>query len=128
MFTVPLPGSLGELEDSWREIGDSYGHVNQFCEMDEWRRIVQSALKELGVQQAETRIVTEQREFVRWFESPREALRSLKGVGANKVTSGARPGLTGKSQFLAMLQAYERRRSENGIPMTYQVMRLTVDL
>lgn len=118
-FTVPAPGSLKELQRSWQQTGDAYQHINLFNSKQEWQAMGQIALQQLGLK-AEWDV--QQREFVRWFESPRAALQSLRGVGANRVTAGGRQGLTGKAQFKAMLHAYEAQRQTQGIPMTYQVL------
>ena len=93
-------------------------HVNQFDELRVWeRRLMQVFGGE---------VLCEEREFVRWFESPKHALRSLKGVGANRVKSGARSGLTGKKKSLAMLREYERFRTEKGVPLTYRILKASI--
>ena len=124
-FTVPAPGSLLELSQSWQSAGDSHQHINHFHSAEQWRDFSVSALRQLAVK---GQIEWQQREFVRWFESPRAAIQSLRMVGANRVTSGAKPGLTGKSQYQSMLRAYESRRREQGIPMTYQVLKVEIVL
>lgn len=120
LLTVPLPGSLLELEQSWRKVGDSYRHINAFVGLADWRVWADGA--------GAGEVVCEQREFVRWFGSPAEALRSLRGVGANRVTSGYRLGLTGRRRFAAMLSAYEELRQADGVPLTYQILRMSVRL
>ncbi len=124
-FSVPAPGSLTELSCSWESAGDSHQHINQFNSAEEWRDFSLSALQKSGMQGV---VDIQQREFVRWFESPRAAIQSLRNVGANRVTAGARQGLTGKSQYKAMLRAYESQRQEQGIAMTYQVLKVKIVL
>ena len=70
------------------------------------------------------KVETEVHEWVRWFDSPKGALRSLKHVGANKVVSGAKQGLTGKSAYASMLLSYERMRQDKGIPLTYRILKV----
>gem|GEM_PF-5641441 len=124
-FSVPAPGSLQELSQSWERVGDADQHINKFNSAAQWRRFSLSALQQLGVQGD---VLLEQRELVRWFDSPRLAIQSLRDVGANRVTSGAKQGLTGKSRFAAMLKAYESLRTEQGIPMTYQLLKVQIAL
>ena len=124
-FSVPALGSLQELSQSWKCSDDTYQHVNTFNCAREWREISLSALRQLNLK---SEVQLEQREFVRWFATPYLAIKSLRDVGANFVTTGANQGLTGKTCFAAMLRAYEALRQEQGIPMTYQVLRLKISL
>lgn len=124
-FSVPAPGSLQELSQSWTLAGDADQHINKFSSAAEWQAASLSALQQLGLQ---GRLQCQQREFMRWFDSPRAALQSLRDVGANRVTAGAKRGLTGKSRFAAMLKAYEAMRQDQGIPMTYQVLKVKISL
>ncbi len=124
-FTVPAPGSLHELAASWRAAGDAHRHVNTFYSARQWDDFSQAALARSSLR---GEVHLQQREFVRWFASPRAALQSLRGVGANRVTAGARPGLTGKQQFANMLQQWERLRQREGIPLSYQLLCVQIDV
>jgi len=114
VFTVPLPGSLKEIEQSWADTGDTSSHINSFLSSEEWRQKAKKAGFEVSI---------EQQPFIRWFEHPRDALMSLKQVGANKVMEGGAPGLTGVGRYRKMLANYEKRRQKQGIPLTYELMR-----
>lgn len=122
VLTVPLPGSLVELERSWRQQGDVHRHINQFDSLLDWQRRVQAVFGMAVDAQLE------QQRFVRWFDTPSLAVRSLKGVGANRVTQGARAGLTGKQAYADMLKNYESLRCAEGIPLTYEILRLKIAL
>lgn len=115
-FTVPVPGALIELEQSWKATGDTHSHINTFVDAESWKNMLQSIGFEF--------IAIDQQRFVRWFESPKAAICSLRSVGANRVTQGAKRGLTGKTQFAAMLKEYEIFRQAQGIPMSYEVVRV----
>ncbi len=53
-------------------------------------------------------------------------MRSIKGIGARNLNSGRANGLTGKQRLAAMQQAYETLRTEQGLPLSWQVLMITV--
>jgi malonyl-CoA O-methyltransferase len=73
-------------------------------------------------------VVLAEREWMRWFDSPINAVRSLKRVGANKVVSGAKTGLTGKHAYKQMLAQYENMREDQGIPLSYRILKAKMQL
>ena len=51
-----------------------------------------------------------------------ELLRDLKVIGAHNVTAGRRRGLTGKGALARLSAAYERFRTDDRLPATYEVV------
>lgn len=118
-FTVPLPGSLAEIEASWHAAGSEAEHINEFDGSALWR-------ERLNAVAPGCEVVCEEREFVRWFETPADAMRSIKQVGAQRVLApGRRRGLMSKTLLSAALAAYESRRTSRGIPLSYRLLKLT---
>jgi len=56
------------------------------------------------------------------YDTPKQLMLDLKGMGAHNVNKGRRKGLTGIHAFKSMLLAYERLRVTEGIPATYEAV------
>jgi malonyl-CoA O-methyltransferase len=61
-------------------------------------------------------------DIVMYYESPKELMLSLKGMGAHNINQGRNRGLTGVTAYKTMLNDYERLRSKKGIPATFQAV------
>ncbi|WP_353572638.1 malonyl-ACP O-methyltransferase BioC [Candidatus Albibeggiatoa sp. nov. BB20] len=113
LFSTLGPDTLNELRQSWAAI-DEYSHVNFFLDMhDLGDALYQSGLKNPVMD-------------VDWlnfkYDSVQDIMRGLKAIGAHNMTSQRPQGLMGKQKFKNMLQAYETRRTEKGLPVTYEVV------
>lgn len=109
------PNTLRELRWAWAQV-DDYQHVNEFVSEETLQQSIMPTFASLDWH----------RELVELkFASVGEILRSLKQLGASNHNSGARHGLTTKSQLKAMQQAYESLRDEQGqLTVTYEVFYL----
>ncbi|MEJ6473841.1 methyltransferase domain-containing protein [Pseudoalteromonas piscicida] len=106
-----LDGSLAQINTAWQAI-DECGHVNAFYTLAQLRDFAA---------QAGFKVIWEQEEIlVDSYDSPLEALRSVKKIGANDVkTTAKRQGLLGKSAYARLLQHYPQ--SERGFDVSYNV-------
>ena len=110
-----LPGTLCELEQSWAEV-DNKVHINQFAE----KSTLISAIKSSGLTLTATHEYCEKM----FYPDLRAVFDSIKGVGAHHNDGEA--GLTGRRSLLKLKQAYENQRTAEGLPVSYQVLILSV--
>lgn len=61
---------------------------------------------------------------IAYFDTLRELLRSVKTVGANQLGADRRTGLLSRQSFARAEAAYESRRTDRGLPLTYDVIEL----
>ena len=113
-----LQGSLRELASSWQVV-DGKPHVNRFLSKAQ----VELALGQAGIAHYHLEIKTHRL----YFSDPRSVLSELKGIGANHLHSAdaKEKGLAGVKLLKAMFTQYEQLRTEQGIPVTYQVCYLS---
>ena len=109
-LSVPLRGTLTELQASWAQV-DGGEHVNQLPDMRQWCQAASGASLAVTHQQQLTMTVH--------YPDARAVARSLKETGAN-VVRGRRPGLVAPARFRAMEAAYEQLREEQGLPLSWQ--------
>lgn len=109
-LSVPLAGTLAELQKSWADV-DGSGHVNALPALKQWCDAGEGAGLTLSHQHALTL-----REF---YPDVRAVARGLKQTGANVVRDRA-AGLVSPTRYRAMEQAYESLREEDGLPLTWQ--------
>ncbi|MDD0845276.1 malonyl-ACP O-methyltransferase BioC [Pseudomonas sp. Gutcm_11s] len=112
-FSSLCVGSLQELRDSWQAV-DGFVHVNRFRRFEDY----QALCAESGLQV----LTLERRAKTLHFADLRELSRSLKDLGAHNLNPGRPGGLTGPARIRALMEAYEQRRTERGLPLTYQVV------
>jgi len=118
LFSTFGPSTLFELKESWRE-ADKAVHVNSFVGEDVIRQNLQLAgFKNISILSDD---------IVKYYESPKQLMLDLKGMGAHNMNQGRRLGLTGVQAFKAMLNAYEALRTEQGIPATFQAIYVYAD-
>ena len=112
-FTSLCVGTLQELRDSWQTV-DGLVHVNRFRPMNEYQRLCEgSSLRVLQLErQAE----------VLHFADLRQLTGELKALGAHNLNPGRPGGLTGRARIRALMDAYENKREQQGLPATYQVV------
>jgi malonyl-CoA O-methyltransferase len=112
-FTSLCQGSLAELRDSWRQV-DGFVHVNRFRALEAYQALCDaSGLRVLGL---------ERQPEVEHFANLRTLTGDLKTLGAHNLNPGRPDGLTGRARIQALTAAYESLRTEQGLPLTYQVV------
>ncbi|MEW5008126.1 malonyl-[acyl-carrier protein] O-methyltransferase BioC [Cycloclasticus sp. 46_83_sub15_T18] len=105
--------TLYELKDAWAE-ADNVVHVNSFFDADSIRQYLMAAgFKDVSVLSED---------IVMYYETPKQLMMDLKGMGAHNINPGRNHGLTGVSAFKKMLAGYEGLRTEQGIPATFQAL------
>ena len=112
-FTLPVEGTLAELKDGWYQADPDNTHVNDFYERDQ----IVSAARQAGFQRVSVRVITRQ-EF---YPDVKSITHALKAMGAHNVTEGRARHVTGKQKIKALMAAYEAYRTEQGLPLTWQV-------
>lgn len=111
LLAMMVQGSLQELHRCWQAVGQP-AHVNHFLSLE----TLEQAAKQVGLTwQVQTRL------YQTWHTSLRDALHSIKDIGAGVVLNPTRSPLS-----KAVIQAVERRYFENYqqqglVPVSYQV-------
>ena len=112
-FTTFGPDTLQELRASWAEV-DGHSHTNAFVDMhDIGDALVQAGLAE-PVMDMEMLTLT-------YRELP-TLVREIKELGAHNVTAGRARSLTGRARWRTFEQAYETRRQDGVLPLSYEVI------
>lgn len=114
MFSTFGPDTLKELRESWSD-ADGYRHVNRFVDMHDIGDALVSARFADPVMDMEYFSLT--------YDSASDLMRDLKAIGAQTVTGGRAPGLTGRARHRRMVEAYERYRDSAGrLPATWEIV------
>jgi malonyl-CoA O-methyltransferase len=113
MLALPVAGTLRELKDSWAEV-DQQVHVNALLPAPEW--LQQLEQQGLACVDAQTLTVTEH------YPSLAAIGRMLKLTGAHHVSGRGQAGLLSPRRRRALEQAYEMKRQDKGLPLTWQVL------
>ena len=116
LLAVPLQGSLRELQQSWQVVNQR-PHVNALPDFGDW----QNAALQAGFVDAEL----QQQVMVEYYDSVKSIARRLKATGADHVSGAS--GLTGKNAWQAMVAEYETKRTEQGLPLTWNVLFLEAE-
>ena len=114
---VPVAGTLGELRDSWAE-ADSAPHVNRFHTLQDW----EAAFVAAGWF-TET---AHQWQVQQHYPDVRAISHMLRATGAHHVFRSQPQGLTGRRRLQAMMAAYDTRRTDAGLPVTWQIGQLVL--
>lgn len=116
LLALPLAGSLGELQQGWQAV-NRRPHVNALPTFNDWQdAALQSGFVDANLQQ---------QVMVEYYDSVKSIARRLKATGADHVSGAS--GLTGKNAWLAMVKEYETRRTEKGLPLTWNVLFLEAE-
>lgn len=117
VFSTLGPATLQELKQAWRQV-DSYVHVNEFKSIEQ----IQAELTAAGLVLESIRrapIVLHYRQLL-------PLLRELKAIGAHNLNPGRNLGLSLRSQFKQLEQAYIAAADKQGLlPATYDVLLVT---
>lgn len=113
-FSTLGPDTLKELRQSWASV-DNGSHVNHFLDMHDYG----DALLRAGL--INPVMDVDRLQFT--YTDVKQLMKTLKQIGAHNITAGRSRSLTGKGKFQAMLAAYEKYRSPEGLlPATYEVV------
>ncbi|MDR2215896.1 MAG: malonyl-ACP O-methyltransferase BioC [Nevskiaceae bacterium] len=107
------PETLQQLRWAWREADDAV-HVNHFVDMHDFG----SALQRAGF----TEPVLDVDRHTRFEPDVDRLMAGLKAIGAHNVNAQRPRGLTGRHRMQRMRAAYERLRTPQGLPVTWQVV------
>ena len=113
MFSTFGPDTLKELRQAFAGI-DGYTHVNRFVDMHDLGDLLQYAGFAAPVMDMELITMT--------YVDVKTLLRELKDIGAHNVTAGRNHGLMGKRRWRAMVEAYERLRTDGRLPATFEIV------
>ncbi|ETI61537.1 malonyl-ACP O-methyltransferase BioC [Marinomonas profundimaris] len=111
VFSTLLEGSMPEISQAWSSIDDK-AHVHQYMKAKSLFDCVENGRLRL--------LSSECANVPMWFDSPEKAIHSLKKVGASLISSDESKTLP-PSAWKHFLREYEKQRSEQGIPLSYQV-------
>ncbi len=112
-FTTFGPDTLRELRDTWAAI-DDYSHVNRFIDMHN----IGDALVRIGLCEP----VMDAEYFTLTYDRVIDLMRDLKAIGAHNMTDGRARGLTGRKRLQKLEAGYEKYRSDDRLPATYEVV------
>lgn len=110
------PGTFCELRETFAEV-DSHPHTIGFSDNEQ----LTAAAAGAGFLNIQLHRLT----LILHYPDLRAMMRSVKDIGANSVGPGRRDGLMGKNLWARLQAVYERRRCEQGLPATYDVILLT---
>ncbi|MCK9637677.1 MAG: malonyl-ACP O-methyltransferase BioC [Methylobacter tundripaludum] len=116
VFSIFGPQTLQELKAAWAE-ADDFNHVNDFYSERRLRRFLQLA--------GYTEIVVETKVYISNYDSVLTLMKELKHIGAHNVLAGRNKSITTKAQMQRMVAAYERHRTGELIPATFEVIMVT---
>jgi malonyl-CoA O-methyltransferase len=112
-FSSLCTGTLQELRDSWQVV-DGMVHVNRFRCFEDYQRLCAASSMQV--------LRLEQRAEVLHFADLRQLTGELKALGAHNLNPGRPGGLTGRERIRGLVEAYEHKRTDHGLPATYQVV------
>lgn len=113
VFSTFGPQTLQELKGAWAEV-DDYSHVNDFYSKQQLIAFLQlSGYTEIKV---ETKLYTSN------YGSVLALMKELKHIGAHNMIAGRNKSITTKATLQRMVAVYERHRTCDLIPATFEVM------
>jgi malonyl-CoA O-methyltransferase len=107
------PDTLHELRAAWAHV-DRAPHVSRFADIAR----VGDALTHAGFRDP----VLDAEHFTLTYSDAGALMRELKAIGATNADSSRPRGLTGKTHWRRMLDAYEAFRTGGVLPATYEVI------
>jgi len=113
LFTTFGSDTLKELKASWTSVSDKT-HVNDFVDIHDIGDALYNVQAENPVMDSEKIVLN--------YQNIKQILLEIKAVGAHNQNSGRAKGLTGKLRLKAMYKAYEEFKTEQGYPVTYEVV------
>ena len=117
VFSIPGEETLHELRQSWFQADPPHVHVNTFARQSD----IEDAVTRTGFT---TAMIELQRQTL-YYPSVRALTAELKTLGAHNVNAGRSIHLTGKRCVNAFVDAYEQRRTRQGLPATWDIIQVT---
>ena len=112
VFSTLAENSLFELDTAWRAIKEN-SRVNQFDAFESQAKVVDNASLAVCSFSIEPETL--------FYPDVFSLLRELKSLGVNTVLGGQQ-GLITRSKLHGLQDAYEQYRTDDGLPLTYQVI------
>jgi malonyl-CoA O-methyltransferase len=113
VFTTFGPDTLSEMREAWAAV-DTAVHVHRFLDvMDIGNRVMAQGF---------VHPMLDVERHTRYYPDVRALMRELKSIGASNADRARRRGLTGRRAFAAMQECYERLRSPQGLPASWEVI------
>ncbi len=113
LFSTFGPATLHELRTAW-QAADAAVHVHDFAGLHEIGDRLVAAGFINPVLGSETLMVYE--------PDVESVMHGLRAIGAGNADAARRRGLTGKTAYQRMRQAYETQRTEHGLPVTWEAI------
>ena len=113
LFSTLGPDTLQELRAAWAAADDAH-HVSLFLDMPQ----LGDALTRNGFAEP----VLDVEHHRQHYPDVQALMRELKQLGAHNAVQGRTRGLTGRGRVTAMLAAYEKLRTNEGVPATFEVI------
>lgn len=113
-LTTLVTGSMAEFSQSWGQV-DNHPHQLAFLSAAE---VLDAATTQGFVCQSQLRT------YQLFYPDVISLSRSFKQIGANYVAGRQGAGLGGKERWLQFAKAYEQYRTEQGLPLSYQVLQM----
>jgi malonyl-CoA O-methyltransferase len=113
LFSTLGPDTLQELRAAWAAADDGH-HVSLFLDMPQ----LGDALARAGFAEP----VLDVEHHCKHYPDAQTLMRELKQLGAHNAMHARTRGLTGRGRLAAMLAAYERLRTQQGLPATFEVI------
>jgi len=105
--------TLHELRAAWAAT-DRAPHVSAFAHIAQ----VGDAMMASGFRDP----VLDAEHFTLTYKTAADLMRELKALGATNADARRARGLTGKTRYAQAIDAYERFRTPDGLPATYEVI------
>ncbi|MCC7463836.1 MAG: malonyl-ACP O-methyltransferase BioC [Gammaproteobacteria bacterium] len=112
LFSSFGPDTLAELREAWAAV-DAAPRVSAFADMPDLAAALQHARFSEPVLDADR--------LVRYYADVRALMGELRAIGARNAAATRTRGLTGPGTLARMIDRYERRRTPQGIPATWEV-------
>lgn len=113
VISTLVHGTLHELQGAFATL-DQHPHIHSF--------LPEAALIAAARQLPDMKWQFELRSYPLYYNDVQSLARELKALGANQVAGRGQTGLTGKGYWQKLAAAYEKHRTSEGIPATYQVL------
>ena len=107
------PDTFDELRSAFSAV-DGYRHTLPFSKPV----AIQEALHGAGF----SGIALRRERLTLHYPDLKTLLRAVKAIGANAVGAGARSGMMGRSAWQTLEAAYEKQRTPDGLPASYDVI------
>ena len=112
LVAVPVAGTLQEFSQSWQQV-DQGKHFNALPSAEDWQdAAAQGGLAMLHQQRLQ---------LVEHYADVRAVAAMLKATGAWHVQRSEAPGLMTPRRYAALVNAYEKLREPQGLPVSWHV-------